>query len=152
MLKKLNYSLLLILTPFILNAQEICDNGIDDNGNGLIDLNDPECDCNGFGASQTIPSLIPNPSFEDHSCCPSSYSQLNCADTWIQATDATSDYFNCGYSFGAADNVGLTPPDGSGYVGAIYSNGLSLIHISEPTRRTPISYAVFCLKKKKTKN
>src|SRR5680860_1881305 len=26
-------------------------------------------------------------------------------------------------------------------------NGLSLIHISEPTRRTPISYAVFCLKK-----
>ena len=28
--------------------------------------------------------------------------------------------------------------------------GLSLIHISEPTRRTPISYAVFCLKKKKT--
>src|SRR5680860_1820764 len=25
---------------------------------------------------------------------------------------------------------------------------LSLIHISEPTRRTPISYAVFCLKKK----
>src|SRR5680860_1234993 len=26
---------------------------------------------------------------------------------------------------------------------------LALIHISEPTRRTPISYAVFCLKKKK---
>ena len=32
-----------------------------------------------------------------------------------------------------------------------FLNGLelSLIHISEPTRRTPISYAVFCLKKKK---
>src|SRR5665647_3872380 len=29
---------------------------------------------------------------------------------------------------------------------------LSLIHISEPTRRTPISYAVFCLKKKKIQN
>ena len=29
---------------------------------------------------------------------------------------------------------------------------LSLIHISEPTRRTPISYAVFCLKKKKKKS
>src|SRR5680860_1562419 len=27
--------------------------------------------------------------------------------------------------------------------------GLSLIHISEPTRRTPSSYAVFCLQKKK---
>ena len=30
-----------------------------------------------------------------------------------------------------------------------YGGYLSLIHISEPTRRTPISYAVFCLKKKK---
>ena len=27
---------------------------------------------------------------------------------------------------------------------------LSLIHISEPTRRTPIPYAVFCLKKIET--
>src|SRR5665647_3592963 len=26
-------------------------------------------------------------------------------------------------------------------------NGLSLIHISEPTRRSPTSYAVFCLQK-----
>src|SRR5665647_1096766 len=33
------------------------------------------------------------------------------------------------------------------FPGLVY---LSLIHISEPTRRTPISYAVFCLKKKKT--
>src|SRR5665647_2848426 len=32
-----------------------------------------------------------------------------------------------------------------------FFNYLSLIHISEPTRRTPISYAVFCLKKKKKK-
>src|SRR5665647_3612532 len=32
-------------------------------------------------------------------------------------------------------------------VGTVYI--LALIHISEPTRRTPISYAVFCLKKKK---
>ena len=30
---------------------------------------------------------------------------------------------------------------------AWYDELLSLIHISEPTRRTPISYAVFCLKK-----
>ena len=30
--------------------------------------------------------------------------------------------------------------------------GLSLIHISEPTRQAEISYAVFCLKKKNAKN
>src|SRR5665647_3736381 len=32
------------------------------------------------------------------------------------------------------------------YSGSTDAEGLSLIHISEPTRRTPISYAVFCLK------
>src|SRR5660398_229745 len=33
----------------------------------------------------------------------------------------------------------------------VYSAGLSLIHISEPTRLRRISYAVFCLKKKNIK-
>src|SRR5678809_1624484 len=32
-----------------------------------------------------------------------------------------------------------------------YAGILSLIHISEPTRQAEISYAVFCLKKKKRK-
>src|SRR5680860_1049091 len=39
--------------------------------------------------------------------------------------------------------------DGSGTAAQLahelLGKGLSLIHISEPTRRTPISYAVFCL-------
>src|SRR5450756_2806611 len=35
---------------------------------------------------------------------------------------------------------------------AVYSCSLSLIHISEPTRLGMISYAVFCLKKKKKKS
>src|SRR5674536_385283 len=34
---------------------------------------------------------------------------------------------------------------------SFYETFLSLIHISEPTRLLSISYAVFCLKKKKTK-
>src|SRR5674476_915251 len=33
---------------------------------------------------------------------------------------------------------------------ALKDIGLSLIHISEPTRQAEISYAVFCLKKKKS--
>src|SRR5665647_3683860 len=40
-------------------------------------------------------------------------------------------------------------PGGGGTIGTRAVMRLSLIHISEPTRRTPISYAVFCLKKKK---
>ena len=47
--------------------------------------------------------------------------------------------------------VALLGPSGSGkttLLRMIAGLELSLIHISEPTRRTPISYAVFCLKKK----
>ncbi|MBN4071312.1 PKD domain-containing protein [Crocinitomix catalasitica] len=94
---------LLILNLFFFSmasfAQEICDDGIDNDTDGLVDLNDPDCDCAGFGASTTIEGLIPNPSFEDMSCCPSSFSMLTCADDWIQASGATSDYWNtCGWS------------------------------------------------------
>eukprot|EP00658_Telonema_sp_P-2_P084990 TRINITY_DN9583_c0_g1_i2.p1 TRINITY_DN9583_c0_g1~~TRINITY_DN9583_c0_g1_i2.p1 ORF type:complete len:130 (-),score=37.01 TRINITY_DN9583_c0_g1_i2:45-434(-) len=46
----------------------------------------------------------------------------------------------------------------TGFVGWLFGRGaiymlenLSLIHISEPTRLLSISYAVFCLKKKKNK-
>ena len=41
-----------ILSVLIMNAQEICNNGIDDDGDGLVDCFDQECDgsadCNGF--------------------------------------------------------------------------------------------------------
>ncbi len=107
-----------ILFSFTLFSQEICNNGIDDDGDGLIDLNDPDCTCT--SSSTTPTSLIPNASFEDHSCCPSSWSQLNCADTWIQASSATSDYFNtCGW----VPTIVPTPlPDGNGFCGAIFQD------------------------------
>jgi len=38
-------------------------------------------------------SLVPNPSFEEFTSCPTSISQLDRAVTWVQATDATSDYW-----------------------------------------------------------
>ncbi len=103
-----------------IQSQEICNNGIDDDGDGLIDLFDDECECQGFASSQQVPSLIPNFSFEDRSCCPSSYSQLNCADTWLQASQNTSDYFNtCGFNDPFNANPYPLPGGGSGYAGFI---------------------------------
>ena len=75
-------------------AQEICNNALDDDADGLIDLNDiTDCTCSGQTGGGTVTSIIPNPSFEDYDCVPTDVSQLSCADTWEQATTATSDYW-----------------------------------------------------------
>ena len=104
-MKELVYKWSLLIGMIVVSqglfAQEICDNGVDDDSDGLIDLNDPDCQCAGItGSSASVQDLIPNSSFEDTDCCPSSFSQLNCAQNWVQASNATSDYFNtCDYDY-----------------------------------------------------
>lgn len=112
-------TIILFLSLTILSlgcfSQEICDNGIDDDFDLLIDGFDTlDCPC---GSS---PILLPNPSFEDKSCCPNAFSQMRCVDDWRQASNATSDYFNlCGIR---TVTFGYPPspiPNGNGYVGFI---------------------------------
>ncbi len=93
---------------------EICDNAIDDDGNGLIDLNDPGCDC----AKPEPQSLIPNPSFEEQNCCPQGRSQLDCAKNWIQASEPTTDYIHeCGWEGWENIPAPVPFPDGEGIMG-----------------------------------
>ena len=105
------------LVPTTIMAQEICDNAIDDDNDGLIDLNDPECTCNALLPS----SLIPNPSFEEMSCCPTENARLDCALYWIQASAPTTDYVHtCGGYLGNTSIPAYAPlpfPDGEGAVG-----------------------------------
>ena len=99
-----------------LNAQEICNDAVDNDNDGLIDLNDPDCVCQ--NEQQTF--LIPNPSFEDMTCCPTNEAQLNCAANWIQASQATTDYV---HTCGVLGNpflgfeAPLPMPDGQGAIG-----------------------------------
>lgn len=104
-------------------AQEICDNGIDDDNDNLVDLNDSDCECQASLTAQPS-SLIPNASFEEHSCIPASFSDLDCADDWIQASDATSDYFHVNGFYPPGHNIPQPPlptPDGDAFVG-FYDN------------------------------
>lgn len=99
-------------------AQEICDNGIDDDGDGLIDLNDTaDCNCDDVIAT----SLIPNPSFEEMTCCPTANEQLSCAVDWAQASSPTTDYVHtCGGYLGNTSIPAFAPlpfADGEGGVG-----------------------------------
>lgn len=110
---------LILLCGLLLNAQEICDNGIDDDGDGLVDINDPDCNCQ---PGTAISSLIPNASFENYSQCPDSHGQLDFCNGWVQPTTPTTDYFNtCGFITGSITDAGLLPfPDGEGCTGAIF--------------------------------
>ncbi len=100
MIKRILILNIIFTLSFVSFSQEICNNGIDDDADGLIDLNDPDCSCSGIGGGSTnVTSLIPNPSFEQMNCCPSTFSEMSCATTWEQATTPTSDYFNCGFNF-----------------------------------------------------
>ena len=104
-----------ICSTLSLAAQvEICDNAIDDDKDGMIDLNDDDCFC-----EILIPeSLIPNPSFEERDCCPSDRSQLNCATDWIQASEPTTDFINlCGWMGWEQFAPPMPFPDGEGIMG-----------------------------------
>jgi len=92
---------------------EICNNGEDDDMDGKIDINDSDCQCDPI-----VPSgLIPNPSFEERTCCPPVKARLDCADSWIQASAATTDYVNvCGFR-GNVIAVPLPIADGDGAIG-----------------------------------
>lgn len=116
--------LLLVFISLISVAQlsaqldfEICNNGIDDDMDGFIDLNDSKCICD----NELPSSLIPNPSFEDRTCCPSANAMLNCAVGWVQASAPTTDYINtCGGYLGNSSIPAVAPlplADGQGAVG-----------------------------------
>ena len=110
--------------PLLSNASpliqliEDCSNALDDDDDGLIDLNDPDCICEILSPE----SLIPNPSFEESTCCPTDRSMLNCAVGWIQASEPTTDLIHpCGWT-GWNGHFPPTPfPDGEAIMG--FANG-----------------------------
>ncbi len=115
----ISIALLFILVS--VSAQENCLNGIDDDGDGLIDLNDTEdCDC-----FEPVVLEI----FEDYNsftCCPTLFTTgpgtgIYCLIGGWTLVGGTSDYFNtCGYLGG--DGIPLAPqpfPSEGGMVGGI---------------------------------
>lgn len=88
----------------LLTAQENCANGIDDDGDGLVDLNDLS-DCSCSIASNTA-SLLPNPSLEEFALTeegctsrqpgglPDGTNQANCLVGWQRVSLGTTDAWN----------------------------------------------------------
>jgi len=79
--KPIGTILLLVLWSTIGYSQEICDNGIDDDGDNLTDLMDDECDCQDV-FDDTV--YVPNGNFENTSmCCNGDFSSGDCLENWI---------------------------------------------------------------------
>lgn len=107
-------------------TQEDCTNGIDDDGDGLIDLQDGgDCFCGDIMWSEVIGD------FEDYTCCPTMFTSLPnegifCLDDgWAPPNAGTSDYFNtCNYvGGGALPFIPMPIPSGEGAVGFISQDG-----------------------------
>ena len=114
---------ILLSPPMFLFGQEICDNGIDDDGDGLIDIFDAQdCPCGTFVLDEVVGD------FEDFSCCPfgptlAPGSGIFCLeDGWGPANVSTADYFNtCGFTgnggISGFPDVPMPIPSGEGAVG-----------------------------------
>ncbi len=102
------------LTSHLLFTQEVCNNGIDDDADGYIDLNDDECECEGITG---FSNLIPNPSFEDTLCCPATF-ELSCTESWVQGNMwGSADFFHtCDDGLDFSEITPL-PDGGNGFVG-----------------------------------
>ena len=114
---RLLFIFVLSTLTYISSAQENCTNGIDDDADGLIDLQDPDCSCNGIDI--IVPtSLFPNPSFEVNTCSPG-FSRAHCADGWVNPSQATPDYYDrCDMPLSGILPVAACPiPDGDKFFG-----------------------------------
>jgi gliding motility-associated-like protein len=120
-------------------AQEICNNSVDDDRDGLIDLHDPDCQCRFI----VTDNLLQNGSFELYDHCPVIYtydSTYNVAAYWQYGTYTNineADYYhnlNCSYDSGQV-MLHMPPklplPDGQGFISVLNSTYLHTTPESE---------------------
>ncbi len=135
------------MTGFTVMAQEICNNAKDDDGDGLIDLQDPDCQCH----ITVTDNLLLNGSFELYDHCPVTYTysdNYNIADYWQYGTYTNeADYYhnlNCSYDSGQVMlhmPPALPLPDGNGFVSILNSAYIDPIPENEMAK----SYVGQCL-------
>ena len=118
---KLILSTLFLFTLNIIQAQEICDNGIDDDGDQAIDLQDSDCSC----TNQEIGTFEED--FEAYTECNTTLSEYLYIDTeWLPAGTPQGAH-ECGFQGVPQFGFPLLPlpvPSGEGCVGMAADEGL----------------------------
>lgn len=136
-----------ILFTSVISAQEICDNGIDDDGNGLIDLNDPGCQCH----YKADTNLLLNPSFEIFKHClvaPYNYTNnFDIVDPWRYGVIESSDLtfyrnFTCAHDslVTVLTHPGIYAQDGKGLYELVIDGSVGI-----PENKSEKGYVAQCL-------
>jgi len=128
-------------------TQEICNNGIDDDSDGLVDLRDPDCQCH-FVVTD---NLLRNGSFELYDHCPVNYTYISdskIATYWQYGSrmNEAEYYHNLTCSFDSLTIMlhmppALPLPDGAGFVSILNSAFINPI----PESDMPKGYVGQCL-------
>ena len=150
------YTILLLIFLLIASAgltQEICNNGIDDDGDGLVDLHDADCQCH-FVVTD---NLLQNGSFELYDHCPINYtyvSDYKIATYWQYGSkmNEAKYYHNLNCSYDSLQVMLYQPPtlplpDGQGFVSILNSAFIDPV----PESERPKGYVGQCLQAPLTK-
>ena len=136
-----------LLTGYAGLTQEICNNGIDDDGDGLVDLHDPDCQCHFI----VTDNLLQNGSFELYDHCPVNYtyiSDFKIATYWQFGSkmNEAEYYHNLNCSYDSTQIMLYMPPelpvpDGQGFISISNSAFINPI----PEKEMPKGYVGQCL-------
>ncbi|CAN5719216.1 hypothetical protein BH10BAC2_BH10BAC2_17690 [soil metagenome] len=139
-----------LLLSFTGSAQEVCNNGKDDDNDNLTDLQDPDCQCR-FSVRE---NLLANGSFEFFNQCPVTYSydkEYNIANGWQYGTYTNVNeafyYHNFQCIFDSEQVMLYMPPalplpDGKGFISISKS---AYINSATPEKEMAKGYVGQCL-------
>ena len=150
MIRNQSYKLLLftfLLAGYTGLAQELCNNGVDDDSDGLVDLRDPDCQCH-FAVTN---NLLQNGSFELYDYCPLNYTYIadsKIATYWQYGSlmNEAKYYHNLSCSYDSLQVMLYMPPalpipDGQAFVSILNSAFINPI----PENDMPKGYVGQCL-------
>lgn len=145
-LAKLLITIVLFVISPALHAQEICDNGRDDDGDMLTDINDPDCQC----YWQATKNILLNPSFETYKHClaiPDFVENVDMINDWKFGTTDLSGYPIFYYNIDCPEYVDLL----FAYPKTTIQDGKALIRLTNdgsydiPEMETGKTYLAQCL-------
>ena len=126
--------LFIFFAYLIVQAQENCTNGIDDDGDSFIDLNDEDCVC------VELENLVPNGDFEEYDMLPVGPNRIHASNSWLRcctengSMTSIADYNHLDAYYRTSFSIPY--PSGKGFASSFY-NFIEMPIITNPPANFP---------------